>query len=98
MNRLARLVSIAALSASVALPADVHAFHFPSAREHATKIVHDLRVAGEPKQSERSIDKKGHNQNYIDELLQQLKGRIGNKYAVEYKDDGSSWTYTLKKK
>ena len=96
---MSRLVSIAVLSASAAfLPANVYALHFPSEREHATTIAHDLGTAGEPKQLERSVDKRGHNQKYIVELLQQLKVRVGNKYDIKYKDEGPSWTYTFKKK
>ena len=99
MSRLVRLVSTAVLSASVVfLPADVYASHFPSEREHATTIVHGLRVAGEPKQLERSVDKRGHNQKYVDELLKQLKARVGEKYNIKCEDGGPSWNYTFEKK
>ena len=89
MSRIASLVSIVGLSASVAVfPADVQAFHSPNLTTDATTIVHNIRAGKLP----REINKSGHDPDYINRLVMDLKGRIGKTYDITYDDNGLYWT------
>ena len=100
MNKdLGRLVCFIAVSASIAvLPQVVYANHSPSCKDDATRIVHNLRLAGEPKKWEDYSAKKGHNKEYFDCLTKQLTGRIGHKYSIIQEDDDQYMKFRFDKK
>lgn len=92
MSRLVRLVSIGMLALPGIAPADVQAFHSPSLRDDATKIVHGIRYSRSKSDTNR-IDKRGHNPDYIKQLVKELEKRLGDRYNFSYEDKGAYWEY-----